>query len=50
VKKTPAVGPPAGTPEYTRTWSIAMSTMTSPRKTSIPAIRPTPALGRAGGE
>jgi hypothetical protein len=35
----PAVGPPAGCPEYTRTWSIAINTMTSPRTTSIDVMR-----------
>lgn len=39
VKKTPAAGPPAGTPEKTRTWSMAISTMTAPRSTSMEATR-----------
>jgi hypothetical protein len=39
VKKMPYVVPLAGTPEYTRTWSMAMSTMTAPRMRSIDAMR-----------
>jgi hypothetical protein len=34
VKKIPGVAPQAGTPEYTRTWSIAINTMTRPRNRS----------------
>ena len=39
VKKMPGVGPPAGRPEYTRTWSIAIRIMTAPRIRSMDAIR-----------
>ena len=39
VKKMPGVGPPAGSPEYTRTWSIAMSTIAIPRTISSETIR-----------
>ena len=39
VKKTPGDGPPAGTPANTRTWSIAISTMTTPRTMSMDAMR-----------
>jgi hypothetical protein len=39
VKKTPAVGPPAGIPEKTRTWSIAIRIMTEPRMRSTEPIR-----------
>src|SRR5262249_42668455 len=39
VKNTPGVGPPAGTPEKTRTWSMAIKTITAPRMMSIDAIR-----------
>ena len=49
VKKIPAVGPPAGSPEYTRTWSIAIRTMTAPRIRSIEAMRDDAASGAAGG-
>jgi hypothetical protein len=39
VKKTPKEGPPAGTPAYTRTWSIAINTITAPRMMSSDTIR-----------
>jgi len=39
VKKMAGVGPPAGTPEKTLTWSMAISTMTAPRMISIEAMR-----------
>ena len=39
VKNTPGDGPPAGTPENTRTWSMAMSTMTPPRMMSMDRTR-----------
>src|SRR5439155_24279938 len=39
VRNTPAVGPPAGTPENTRTWSSAMSTITAPRTMSTDVMR-----------
>jgi hypothetical protein len=42
VKNTPGVGPPAGTPEKTRTWSIAMRTITAPRMMSIEPMRELP--------
>src|SRR5213596_825571 len=42
VKNTPGTGPPAGTPAYTRTWSIAMRTMTRPRTMSSDAMRRVP--------
>src|SRR5258706_12932454 len=45
VKKIPGVGPPAGSPEYTRTWSIALRTMTAPRIKSIDATRDVEARG-----
>src|SRR5690348_5067048 len=39
VKKTPGSGPPAGTPAYTRTWSMAMRTMMTPRMRSRLSMR-----------
>src|ERR1700722_7765128 len=39
VKKMPGVGPPAGSPEKTRTGSIAMMIMTAPRMRSMEAMR-----------
>ncbi len=39
VKNIPGVGPPAGSPEYTRTWSMAMRIMTAPRIRSTDAMR-----------
>src|SRR5215468_3030331 len=39
VKKMPGVGPPAGNPENTRTWSMAISTITMPRRMSTDATR-----------
>ena len=39
VKKSAGVRPPAGMPEKTRTWSRAMSTMTTPRRMSREAMR-----------
>src|SRR5256885_8440343 len=39
VKKTPGVGPPAGTAEKTRTWSMAIRIMTAPRIRSIETTR-----------
>src|SRR5437868_2189259 len=39
VKNTAAVGPPAGTPEKTLTWSIAIRIMTAPRMRSMDAMR-----------
>src|SRR5258708_11933826 len=39
VKKIPGLGPPAGNPEKTRTWSMAISTMTAPRRISTEAMR-----------
>src|SRR5271170_7450290 len=50
VKKTPAVGPPAGTPENTRTWSIAITIITAPRIRSIDATRDLAAVATAGAE
>src|SRR3954465_12183486 len=50
VKNTPGVGPPAGTPEYTRTWSIALRTITRPRTMSIDVRRFVSGVrGAAGG-
>src|SRR5690606_36682185 len=39
VKNTAGSGPPGAMPEYTRTWSMAMSTMTAPRAMSIEVRR-----------
>jgi hypothetical protein len=39
VKKMPALAPLAGRPEYTRTWSTAINTITAPRITSSEVIR-----------
>jgi hypothetical protein len=39
VKKMPGVGPPAGTPENTRTWSMAITTITAPRTMSTEVKR-----------
>src|SRR5262245_60670776 len=39
VKKTPGVDPPAGTPEKTRTWSIAIRTIARPRRRSRDRMR-----------
>ena len=47
VKNIPAVGPPAGSPEYTRTWSIAIKIMTAPRIRSIEATRAVDVMGAA---
>jgi hypothetical protein len=44
VKKTAAEGPPAGTPEKTRTWSMAIRAMTAPRRTSIDLMRTAPLI------
>ena len=38
VKNIPGSGPPGGRPEYTRTWSIAISTITAPLTTSTDCI------------
>src|SRR5262249_41660153 len=39
VKNMPGVGPPAGSPENTRTWSMAIRTITMPRRMSTEATR-----------
>src|SRR2546427_12307981 len=49
VKKIPAVGPPAGSPEETRTWAIAIRIITAPRIRSIDATRDADVVGTAGG-
>ncbi len=54
VKKTAGVRPPAATPENTRTWSSAISTMTAPRMMSSDGMRARsspdePSVWRMGG-
>src|SRR5689334_15188104 len=49
VKKMPGVGPPAGSPEKTRTWSMAISTITAPRTRSTEARRELPGAEWAAG-